>query len=223
MGLSVKVDPIDRDIDLILRSDLSPAAASKTFAVFAREQLADAEQQNRQVLGAVPPHETFVDGVPGASEDQVKPDGTIVYEFELVNDVLDYIQTALQQHSPVRSGLYAKSHELFADGEQVDNPNAPPPASEYVFLNAQPYARKIERGLSPQAPEGVYEAVAAMANARFSNVAKVRFSYRSAVGLPGIGDWAKTGSAKALARRKKARSHPENWLTRQPAIVVTVR
>jgi len=68
----------------------------------------------------------------------------------------------------------------------VLNVTNPPPAQEYVFVNTTPYARKIEGNKgrppsSPQAPDGVYQAVATLAR-KFSNVAKVTFSYRTVAG-----------------------------------------
>ena len=116
------------------------------LAAFAAETIEEAKQQNKQVLGVVPPYEVFVDGREGAPLTSVKPDGVIRAEFQLVNEALAWISTQLQIHSPVLTGHYAKSHELFADGVDTENPNAAPPAEEYVFINTQPYARKIERG-----------------------------------------------------------------------------
>jgi len=75
-----------------------------------------------------------------------------------------------------------------------------------VFLNIQPYARKIERGQSSQAPDGVYQAVATLAQRRFGNVAKITFSYRTAIGGAIIGG------------RKGDRSDLRN-----PAIIVSLR
>ena len=86
-----------------------------------------------------------------------------------------------------------------------------------MFLNTQPYARKIEgyRGLggvvhrapsSPQAPDGVYQAVATLAQRKFGNVAKITFSYRTAIGGEIIG--GKAGDRSKL---------------RNPAIVVRLR
>ena len=53
-------------------------------------------------------------------------------------------------------------------------------AEEYVFINTQPYARKIEgtggRRMAPQAPDGVYQAVATLAQRRFGNIARITFS-----------------------------------------------
>jgi hypothetical protein len=62
----------------------------------------------------------------------------------------------------------------------------PAPAQQYVFVNTDPYARKIEGTKqkppsSPQAPDGVYQAVATLAR-KFSNLAKITFSYQTVAG-----------------------------------------
>ena len=181
------------------------------LAAFAAETIEEAKQQNKQVLGVVPPYEVYVDGREGAPLASVKPDGIIRAEFQLVNEALAWISTQLQIHSPVLTGRYAKSHELFADGVETENPNAAPPAEEYVFLNTQPYARKIEgdqdeAAIVPQAPDGVYQAVATLAQRRFGNVAKITFSYRTAIGGEIIG--GKAGDRSEL---------------RNPAIIVRLR
>lgn len=182
MALKTRVQPIVRDLELFQSLDLGPKARSAMLAAFAAETIEEAKAQNKQALGAVPPYEVFVDGREGAPLTSVKPDGTIRAEFQLVNEALAWISTQLQMHSPVLTGRFAKSHELFADGVDTENPNVAPPAEEYVFINTQPYARKIERGMSPQAPDGVYQAVATLAQRRFGNVAKITFSYRTVAG-----------------------------------------
>lgn len=187
MALSTRVQPISRDLELLFAQDLSPQARSQQLAAFAGETIEDAKEANRRVLGVVPPYTVTVDGREGAPLASVKPDGVVRAEFELVNEALAWISTQLQMHSPVLSGRYSKSHELFADGVDTENPNNAPPASEYVFLNIQPYARKIERGLSSQAPDGVYQAVATLAQRRFGNLAKITFSYRTAIGGAVVG------------------------------------
>lgn len=187
MALSTRVQPISRDLELLFAQDLSPQARSQQLAAFAGETIEDAKETNRRVLGVVPPYTVTVDGREAAPLASVKPDGVVRAEFELVNEALAWINTQLQMHSPVLSGRYAKSHELFADGVDTENPNNAPPAQEYVFLNIQPYARKIERGLSSQAPDGVYQAVATLAQRRFGNVAKITFSYRTAIGGSVVG------------------------------------
>lgn len=224
--VTTKIQPIDRD--LVIRLLGSPQERSAIHAQFAREQLADAEETDRQIIGSVPSHETFVDGSKGASEDNVRPDGgVIVYEFDLVSDVLAWISDTLETHSPEggsgdpHPGLYKKSHVMLADGSLAD-PSNPPQAEEYVFVNSQPYARKIEKGSSQQFPDGVYETVATMARAKYGNSAKITFGYRSIAGGE-IGAWAKTASARAHASNHSRVANPSAWLTNQPAIIVTLR
>lgn len=219
MTVSTKVQPIDRN--LVVRLTGTDDARSALLAEFAREQLAEAEQINAEVLGHVPSHETFVDGRLGASEDGVKPDGVILYEFQLTSDALAWISEQLAAVSPVGAahdthpGLYQHSHILLADGVEVDPAGEIPSAGEYVFLDSLPYSRKIEAGESRQAPDGVYEAVATLAQQRFSKSLNIRFTYRA----PEAG--VSQTSPAARVRRRRHRSHASDQ--RQPAIVVTAR
>jgi hypothetical protein len=204
--------PLSRDIDLLIRQDLSPEAQSATLAAFARETLAEVEAGNEAALGHPTPHETYVDGRSGASESTVRPGGTIVYEFDLLTDLFAWIDEQLRQHSPVgkgrdqHPGLYQKSHIFYADDVEADPLSPPPGIRVGTFVNATPYARKIEDGQSPQAPDGVYEVVTALASRRFGNIARVQFGYRTAVGGSVLNGPAGNKSAG-----------------RNPAIIVTVR
>lgn len=194
MALTTQVQPIDKDIDLLINQDLSADAQSEALASFAREQLKEGEQQNQSVLGRIPPHKTVVDGTEGGSEDGVKPSGTILYEFEILSDIFVFIADQLKLHAPVGSGrdphpgLYRSSFTFFADWVEVDVGGViPANADEYIFLSTVPYARKIEGDpsrapQSKQAPEGVFQAVAHLAQARFGNQAKISFAYRSPQG-----------------------------------------
>lgn len=229
MAIVTKVEPLERDVSVLLPEDLSDAAKSEALAGFARDQLADAEAVNAAALGAAPPYETIVDGRQGAEPEDVKPDGIIVFEFALVADLLRWIMAQLIAHSPVLHGRYRNAHLLFADGVEVRANEAPPEAHDYVFLNARAYARKIERGASRQAPSGVYEAVAAMAQRRFGNVARVSFGYQSPLGAPQAEDggdlqiWAEGRAPKHVARlgRRAGRRQTLKDL-RNPAIFVRV-
>lgn len=222
MGIKTLIDPFDRDVQLLISNTLSRKGQSGILAQAAREELAKGQDRNRAALGHVPPHRTFVDQSENAPIESVRPDGVIVFEFQLVETALAWIAEMLVRNSPVKSGRYQDSHILFADGVAVEPGNIPPLADEFVFLNAMPYSRRIERGWSPQRPEGVYDATATLAKRRFGNIASIRFGFRS---FPSgaVGDWAQTGSARALAKRvRKGResAHTE-WLTRQPAIVIS--
>lgn len=181
MTVQTRIEPIDRDIALMLSEELSPQGQSKVFAAFAGEQIEDAKQTNRQILGRMLRYTVAVDGRAGAPLETVKPDGVISAEFELFDDVLVWIAGQLETHSPRLSGRYAKSHTIFADGVEVDVGAKIPDAQEFVFISTLPYARKIERGESSQAPDGVYQVVATLAQRRFGNIAKVTFSYRTAL------------------------------------------
>jgi hypothetical protein len=198
VSVRTKVEPIDRDIAVIIGEELAPEARRDKLVEFARGALVDAQQQNARVLGRVPPHETFVDGARAETFLAVKPDGTIVFEFALLQDLFEWIRAQLVAHSPVLTGRYSKGHIFLADGVEIPDGVLSPDASEWVFANVEPYARKIERGQSPQAPDGVYEAVAVMAAKKFGNLARIRFTYRTLA-----------GDAK----------DPE---TRQPAIVIRI-
>ncbi|RAI44708.1 hypothetical protein [Rhodoplanes roseus] len=219
--ITTNIDPISRDVELILRDDLSPNARSAAIAEVARAELKAAEDKNRAALGRIPSHQTFVDGRAGAALESINPDrGTIVFEFDLLIDVFGWIADALVKHSPKLTGRYAASHILLADGVEVRSGEQAPDAAEYAFVNAQPYARKIERGLSNQAPDGVYQVVAMLAARRFGNVAKVRFSYRSLIGTSALDSWAR---GTRIGHRGHASAQSRNdWLRRQPAVVVTV-
>lgn len=226
--IKTRIDVIDRDIKVLFGDDIfEPQARSKYLAQEARKALAEGQAQNKAVMGRVPPHDTYVDGRSSVNLESVKPDGQIIFEFELVFDVFEYIREQLILHSPVgrdsdpRPGhpeLYARSHMLIADGREVPEDAVPPPAEEYAFVNTQPYARKIERGLSAQAPDGVYQVVATLAQQKFGNVARIRFSYRTPI-VGAVNAWAET-TRLVMRKRRKNRSE---WLRRQPAIVVTLR
>jgi hypothetical protein len=208
MAVTVKVDLIDKDIDLIFEQDLSGEARSAALANYSREVLGDAEETNLSALGHVPLHETFVDGRSGASEDSVRPDGEISYAFNILEDLFAWIAEQLVIYSPVLTGRFAASFKFFADGVEIDPAMPAPQAQSYVFLNIQPYARKIERGESPQAPDGVFQSLAALAQRRFGNVARVRFGWQSPILAYGGAPSRRGG----LERE-----------TRTPAIIITLR
>lgn len=187
MAVRTKVEAIDRDIAVIISDTLSPAAQSKALAQFASETIEGASRSNRQVLGRDPARTIYVDGRKDAPLASVRPDGIIVAEFDVISDVLIWIGEQLERNSPKASPdpnpdvVFKRSHELFADGTQVPIGDVVPLAEEYTFINTLPYARKIETGSSSQAPDGVFQAVAALARAKFSKVARISFSYRAAL------------------------------------------
>lgn len=205
--LQARIQPLERDVQALL-SDLSdPQQRSLALAEFARSEIADAKTINRQILGREPPSKLFVDGIEGAALESVQPGGIIVVDFELIEEVLRYVDQQLRAHSPVVTGRYQRSHTLFADGTQVSaEADLIPQAEEYVFLSLVPYARKIERGSSAKAPEGVYQVVAVLAQRKFGSLARITFSYRTAIrgGIIGgrLGNRAEQRSPAIVIRQK---------------------
>jgi hypothetical protein len=191
MAVKVKITPFEKTFKLVIDRNLSPKARSQRVAAFARKEIDTADAQNARVLGSAPPKTVTVDGRQGAPLESVNPDrGTIIAEWRLVGDVLTWIMATLKQRSPVISGRYRDSHTLYADGAETDAAN-PPLAQEYIFLNPEPYARKIEIGMVKGPPprpfviqveNRIYQRTADDARARFGNIAKIRFTYQSAVG-----------------------------------------
>lgn len=176
------IDAIDLDIAAIMNEEFSPKARSAALAGLARESLADAEKVNSDALGFVPTHTITVDGSRGASEGNVRPDGTIEYTFNLLPDVFSWIADMLQQFAPVWSGRFKSSFELYADGAAIDPRGIIPKAAVFVFLSIVEYASKIEGEKQPpeskQAPNGVFEAVATLAQQQFGDQVNISFGYR---------------------------------------------
>ncbi|MGE0290334.1 MAG: hypothetical protein AB7I42_24880 [Bradyrhizobium sp.] len=203
--MRVKIEPIESWVNVTVSELLSPAARSKAVADFARGRLMEAKATNHRVVGAETPHEQFVDGRRGAALESVHPDrGRIVFEFELINDVLLWIMTTLIERSPRGpaggAGTYREAHTLFADGAAVAPRSALPEADEYSIANPLPYSRRLEIGRTASGrdflvsvPNRIYERTAADAKARFGNVAKVGFTYRGIVGGYAVNQ-AKAGS-----------------------------
>jgi len=226
VAIRTRVDPIDRDVALIVDELLSPAAQARQFADEARQFIAEADDINRRALGRVPPHKTFVDGHEGAALESVRPGGVIVREYDLIADALTWIDAELARRSPRLSGRYMRHHVLFADGVVVDVGGVIPPAEKYLFLNTVPYARKIEGDLSRppqsrQAPDGVYQVTARAASSKFGNSAKITFTYDSPL-FGGVFDWSQSRSARRLAATKRRGNQALHtaWLTRVPSILI---
>jgi|SRR5580765_120674 hypothetical protein len=114
--------------------------------------------------------------------------GPIVYLYRYATEVVEVALTTLQRISPVRSGLYAKSHTIYVDGREVAR--APTVMTqEVVISNPVPYARKIEIGKTKsgrafviQVPNRIYERTARALQQRYRNVANIKFKYLTIAG-----------------------------------------
>lgn len=212
MAVSTRITTTGKSIQVLLDEALSPKAQSRALGAYARQKLRETQELNRKALGHVPDHESFVDGRPSDDFDSVKPNGVIAIEFELLSDLFSWIADQLKKHSPERTGAFLRSHRLFADDVEVDPKGEVPPADEYVFISAdQPgKARALERGHSRQAPNGVYEVVAVLAQRRFGNQASVHFTYRPLI----------EGAGRGLIGKARRQAEKD---ARSPAIVIVPR
>lgn len=216
MALSTRIEKIDRSILFTPGWGLSPQERAAALAEFAQQVITEAQAENTEALGAVPELTVAVDGMIGRALRDVKPEGTIVATFNLALEVVAWCFEQIKLHSPVLKGTYKASHRIFADGVEVSKPEDAATAREVVIASTVPYARKIEKWKSP---DGVYQAVAAMAMSRFGNIAKVKFRFVE-VNAPGsmLQAWAE-GHGKAIRHERKRASQRRKDL-RQPAIVI---
>lgn len=228
MAISTRIEAIDRSIDLLLAPAMAPEERSARLAEFAAREIASVASHNDEVAGRPVPYETAVDGRVGAPLASVRPDGRIVTEWAggLQGDVVDWIRREIATASPVLTGAYAGSHLLLADGVEVAAFDAALDAAEWVITTTSAYARKLEGmsgkrpPLSAQAPHGVYQVVAQEARRRFGNLASIKFTARSVEG-GAISEWASV--TKMAAKGHASSRRRRDWLSRQPAIVVTFR
>lgn len=228
MGLDVKFQPMDRSVVFDLAGLLDPKEQSAALAEYARQEIAEVERQNEAAIGRPVTHETVVDGVHDAPLERVKPDGVIVAIFDLGSDLISFVFDQVKAHAPVLTGKFRRSIILFADGVPYDSAaDVPPDADEIVITSNAPYARKLEglagkKHMSHQAPNGVFEAVAAVAKSRYGNQAKITFTMRSPIGgNSALEGWARNNAARRDGRVQQRRQYQKN--TRQPAITIVFR
>lgn len=221
MSVQTRIQTFDGALDLMIDETLSPEAYSQEFGKAARKIIQEQDAENDAAFGRDVQYETFVDGK--ASMRLERAQNRIVAEWDLLEPMLLEVRKWLKERSPVLYRNYRESIQLFADDDPVAiGPNMPS-ASEYYFAATVPYARKIERGLSSQAPEGVFQAVTSIAAKRFGNIARIKFGHRSLKG-GAVGNWAARSALRSQASiRNRSGARRQEWLTRQPAIIIRVR
>jgi len=167
--------------------------------------MADAKSRS----GSEPQWEVYANAPGNTSLDLVKLPGPIVYRYRYFTEVVQAALTALQKASPVRSGLYAKSHTVYVNGQPVAGvPKGLKSTDQVMIANPVPYARRIEIGKTQagrdfviQVPNRIYERVVKkVLMPKFGKVAKITFGY---VSLPGGGE-LKSRAGHGGAKRKRA-------------------
>lgn len=223
-----RLSALSRQIEA-LAGNLQGQFRSEAIAQFARQQLREAEDHNARILGRAPAHTTIVDGRRDAPEESIRPGGTIVYLFEVgqatLEDAVDEAFNLLVNLSPYREKRpnanppthYRDEFRLYVNGDRRDFADLGRAVTfaggdEVWITNLQPYARKIERGWSSQAPNGVVETVMAIIRAKYGSVLSVKFSYRQFPGLA-VGRTQRGGTPKTRAEVRRAESYPTLILT----------
>lgn len=186
----------------------------------ARAAFRDAQSRNKAELGFEPPFQWFVDGRASENLRSVKRGGRIECRFDVAGGLLekavDLAVAEFTRLAPVGSppedkhpGLYRRSLLLLVNGTQRDARRSGTvrfKRGDVVSLtNLLPYARRIERGWSRQAPNGVMEKVMMIVRRRHGSLLRVRFSYES---------YARAGAV--LGRRAKRASQ-------YPTITISVK
>lgn len=171
----------------IFNSNFTGAARAEALATAAIAARDEALAKNTAALGRPPSFVTIVDGKQGASEMQVRVGGTIVYLFAVGSASLEEaVDAAAQLYHQIAprgpTGRYAEGLRLLVNGTERSYSRAGTAVrlletDEVQLTNLLPYARKIERGWSAQAPNGVFEVVATALRQRYGNLLKIGFSY----------------------------------------------
>jgi hypothetical protein len=124
-----------------------------------------------------------VDGVIGAPESAVKPDGVIVYDYGRIDQVAEYVLDIVRELSPVDSGDYVRSHVMMLNGVVVDNDLSLMEAGRpHHDQQHAAYTRKIEIGRKGYRAHGsrLRKGSVASAPSRFGNIANVFFTFEAA-------------------------------------------
>jgi hypothetical protein len=161
---------------------LFQVATQKTLAETQKLVVKIAKREHGKVMSTAPRPTSFtriVDGRKGAPEEDVKPNGVIVYLYPRLEEVAQFAMETLYDLSPVLSGKYRESHTLFRNGVAVKDLKGLKEGDQITISNPEPYARKIEVGkMKMRVPPHVYERAVEIVRARFGNVAKIGFTYR---------------------------------------------
>lgn len=147
-----------------------------------------AKREHAKVMRDDPRPSRFVrtvDGVRGAREEQVRPDGTIIYVYPRLDEVVRAAMDLLFELSPVLSGAYRMGHTLFVDGVEARNLEGWSGEGQILISNVLPYSRKIELGKMTMRVPGsdhVYEQAEFALRQRFGNQARIVFTFRGLMG-----------------------------------------
>lgn len=176
-SLSVAV----RKIRVFAQQAASPEVLSRILADGAREALREAIESGQAPNNFV----KYVDGVEGADESTVRPDGKIVYEFNYMPEIIMFALEFAKARSP-RSGSNNKKrpyHRSFFLAAERGNPireesidyDRIESGKTYILGNTQPYSRRVDvqrdgiygQRMRFRVPPGLFDDTAAAVNRLF--------------------------------------------------------
>ena len=112
--------------------------------------------------------------------------GPIVYNYRYLVDLIAFALDELRRQSPVVSGDYVRSHQVYVNDQPVGDtiPTNIKAGDKIYIANPVPYARRLEIGRTRsgrsfliQVPNRIYERVTEMTKAEGKGRAKVRMGY----------------------------------------------
>jgi len=164
-----------RSVEVFIDRKLSPEARSKHLASVARAGLKEI-LEGKSIKNFI----RFVDGNAGLSEDQVKPEGVIMYRFSILPLVVGFLLGYLKERSPVRSGRFKESFWVSVNGRLIPaarfNPAHVPMDAEIYLGNFMPYNRRVDvqmdgtRTLTFSVPANLYRDATLAARSRFGGL-----------------------------------------------------
>lgn len=205
---------VARNIRLFRDQALSPAAQS---AYLARVAINARDTAVRR--GDAPPHwTTNVDGRQGAPESSVRPDGFILYRFNVMGLAAKTALQLCKERSPVRSGRYRDSWVVVVEGKPWAGDAADvPEGKDVMIVNPQPYARKIDTGaMKMSVPPGIVEAVRQSIQRKFPTVNAARAFVTVPSGLL-------DNAPYILRRNGRAKDRTAGKAITYPALILTRR
>lgn len=190
----------------IATAGLDEKTVNMMLAQTAREALHGAIQAGE----ASNEYQRFVNGREGASEDEVKAPGPILYVFSYQSEVATFAVKWAQENSPVRSGRYRKSWFVLVNGRKTVDPSKIQEGVPFIVTNDQPYARKIHVGhMKMKVPPGIVERLRQAIRQRFGNTVTAEVKFITLAG----GYRLKRGTGKKGSRGGDQMTYP--------AVVVT--
>lgn len=220
----------ERTIELI-GADLQGPLRKEMLRRAAQEAFGKSRAQNLAALGYPLPESLSTDGVANKPPEEMRIGGASTLTFgqpaariiPFTLELLERVSPRGRSNSKPDEERYYRNHAVFIDGQRLEAPYLMPlDWTRMVFVNLRPYDRKIERGLSKQRPNGVYEAlVLPEVQKEFGDLYYVSFNYEGGL-VAAYGKRSTRGTYvnRAGQRKSRRRKISDAARARKPAIIV---